>query len=311
MRFRHVLVVEELHRGPRVLDEAALLAARPGGHVHLVSAGAAGAGPPSPALAAVLASLEERAALLRARGLHVTTGALAGSGPEGIAREAARARSDLVVKRREHRGRVEVLLRRDCDRLLLRKCPCPLWLVEEDDPPAGPVLAAIDPADHDGALDVTVLEAAAALADGIGADLHVVYAWSTPLMPMLGRVPVDQRRNVKVFQEGLASAFSAVQRCTARRSLPPQRVHLARGDPREVLPGVAAELGARMLVLGEDSREHDAAKARLSAALRPKVAEHVLPVLRCSLLVLRPPSARSPARARSAVPARRFRLVEP
>jgi universal stress protein E len=311
MRFRHVLIVEELHRGPRLLEEAALLAARPGGHVHLVSAGAAGPEPRSPTRTAVLGRLEERAALLRARGLHVTTGVLAGSNPEGIAREAARARSDLVVKRRERRGKLDALLRRDCDRLLLRRCPCPLWLVDEEDSSAGPVLAAVDPADHDASLDAGVLDAAAVLADGFGADLHVVNAWSAPLMPMLGRVSVDQRRNVEVFQQGIASAFAAVQRCTARRSIPPEHVHLARGDPRDVLPAVAEELGARVLVLGEDARERDEAKDRVAAALRPKVAEHVLLALRCSLLVLHPLAARDPARARSGVLARRFRLVEP
>jgi universal stress protein E len=310
MPFRQVLVIDELQGGVQLLRDAAVLAGTSGGHVRLMSRldGGPGRQPDGVDQGPVLERLEHQAMLLRSRGVHVTSGVIPRSGLEAIAQEAVRASSDIVMKRRERRGRIASLVRRDDDRLLLRSCPCPVWLVDEETSPEGPVLAAVSSQEREGAasaLDVRVLEDAAAVADGLGVRLHVVHAWSVPLMPVLGRVAVDPRRNLRAFEDGLVAAAARVERCTARSRLrvPRERIHLVRADPHVALPAVAESTRAQLLVVGEHPRHG------LAAAVLGNVAEHLLPALRCSLLVVHSERSWRPARARARFSARLARLL--
>jgi universal stress protein E len=302
MRFRHVLVVDDVG-GTQVLRGAAILAGTSGGHVRLVSRIDASAGPAARVEDAVLERLHQRATLLRSRGVHVTTGVITRGGWEGIVREALRARAEIIVKARERTTPIGMRSRSDGDRVLLRRCPCPVWLIDDESAPDGPVVAAVDPREHGAALNASILEAAVALADGLRTALHVVYAWSASLMPMLGRVALDPRRNERAIAEGIETALADVKRCTAHLSIPPGRIYLVRAEPREALPAVAASTRAQVLVAGE---HHGNALAQVA---RRGGAEHLLPRLRCSLLVLRAVPAATTARARARVGVRRLGLA--
>jgi nucleotide-binding universal stress UspA family protein len=290
-----VLVVDQLDGGFHLLRWAALIAQQNSARLRLVShvprrrdSRCVAASP-----GAAIDRLEHRARPLRARGIEVTTGVIVDDGHEGIVREALRCSSDLVVKSVEPCGRLAALAGAHPERRLLRCSPCPVWLVPEGAWGDGPVLAAVNPQDDDGAdvaLDARVLEAASAVADWFQTGLHVVHAWSVPLMPMLGRTAVDPRRDRRAIEEGAASAAVRIQRCVARARLPlpRERVHLVRGHPHVVLPEVAAEVGAQVVVVGT------VARSGLAGLLRANVAEQVLPGLRCSLLVLHAAPARRP-----------------
>ena len=308
MRFRQLLVVDEPPGGEQVLSGAAALAEASGGRVRLVGAVHPRARGTAAAREEVLRRLEGRAAALRGRGLHVTTAVLRGDGADEILLEAARAGSELVVKRRARAGSLGALVRGRADRLLVRRASCPVWLVDEEISADGPVLAALAGDGEDppaAALDVQVLEAAAALAAALRTALHLVHAWSVPLMPTLCRVEVDPRRNRRAIEEGAAAAAARVERClaTAGPTLPAGRVHVVRADPRAALPELAERTRAQVLVLGEVSR------GGVAAAIRG-VAVRVLRALPCSLLVVRGDGVPAPARPRAVASARVLRPAD-
>jgi universal stress protein E len=253
--------------------------------------------------AAVLERLHHRATLLRSRGVHVTTGVITRGGWEGIVREALRARAEIVLKARERTTRTGIWPRSDGDRLLLRRCPCPVWLIDDESARDGPVVAAVDPREHGAALNASILETAVAVADGLRTSVNVVYAWSASLMPMLGRVAVDPQRNATAIAEGVETALADVKRCTARLAVSPRRIYLVRAEPRVALPAVAASTHAQLLVMG--GRRGD---GLAEVALRSG-AEHILPGLRCSFLVLHEAPASTTSRARARVGVRRLGLA--
>ena len=59
--------------------------------------------------------------------------------------------------------------------------------------------------------------------------------------------------------------------------------HVREGFPEDVIPEVAEELGAELVVLGTVGR------TGLSAALLGNTAEHVISKLKCNLLAIKPP----------------------
>jgi universal stress protein E len=302
MTFRHVLVVDDVG-GMQLLRGAAILAGTSGGHIRLVSRVDAATNPGARVEAAVVERLQHRATLLRSSGLHVTTGVITRGGWQGIVLEALRVRAGIVLKARERTSRRGMWPRRDGDRILLRRCPCPVWLIDDESTPDGPVVAAIDPREHAATLDASILEVAMAVADGLRTSLQVAYAWSAALMPVLGRVAVDPQRNDRAIAEGVETALADVQRCTARLSVSPKRIYLVRSEPRVALPAVAASAHAQLLVMGEHRGDGLAA-----AALRDG-AEHVLPRLGCSLLVLRAVPAVTTSGARARIGVRRLGLA--
>jgi nucleotide-binding universal stress UspA family protein len=302
MRFRHVLVVDD-GGGMQLLRCAAILAGTSGGHIRLVSRADAATDPSARVEAAVQERLHRRATLLRSRGVHVTTGVITRGGWEGIVREARRARAEIVLKARERTTRTGIWPRGDGDRLLLRRCPCPVWLIDDESAPDGPIIAAIDPREHWAALNTSILEAAVAVADGLRTSVHVVYAWSASLMPMLGRVAVDPQRNASAIAEGVETALADVKRCTARLSVSPERIYLVRAEPRVALPAVAASAHAQVLVMGERRGDGLAEVALRSGA------EHILRGLRCSLLVLRAAPTSTTSRASARIVVRRLGLA--
>lgn len=186
---------------------------------------------------------------------------------------------------------------------LLRKCPCPLWLLRADGAvPYRTVLAAIDVArgSLDGttaALNREILDLAANLAIAEGASLHLVHVWDAPaesLLRLFGNRPEDSLRYAEGERErhraGLDEALAWLAAHfghAGTRWLKPE-AHLLRGDPRQLIPALAAEIAADVLVMGTVGR------TGVSGLLIGNTAEAILDQLACALLALKPPGFRTP-----------------
>lgn len=119
--------------------------------------------------------------------VEITHRVLVGTSFLEIIREVIRNHCDLVIRCPESPSWLDRLFAGD-DMHLLRKCPCPVWIVK---PPAAKayqrVLAAVDVDDTYSArelatrqrLNAWILETAASLAISESAELHVVHAWES------------------------------------------------------------------------------------------------------------------------------------
>jgi multicomponent Na+:H+ antiporter subunit G len=173
-------------------------------------------------------------------------------------------------------------------RRMVQRSPVPVWLAGDRGPADGPVLLALPP--HAGKTRAraarAALQDAAALAYASGRALHVVHAWTWSGSGPVGRHerPNDGQHDVDRESAGLETAIAEL---VARAGLvtPPAAVHVEHGDPRDVVPAVAARTGAGVVVMGTRGR-----RWTWTATLRPTLAEVVAPSLTCAALVV-PPGA--------------------
>lgn len=218
---------------------------------------------------------------------------------------------DLVVKQAEELHGLHRYLFGSTDQHLLRKCPCPVWLVRPDARrPAGTVLAAVDvdafsagePATQAG-LNRRIVETAAEIAAFDGATLHILHVWDAPgegLVRLWADAPgADSavRRYVSEIETERRQALEDLV-AAARTWLGPatvQRIglvhHLEQGAPGTAIPDRARALRADILVMGTLSR------TGVPGFIIGNTAEDVLNGVGCSVVTVKPPGYVSPVAA--------------
>ena len=191
---------------------------------------------------------------------------------------------------------------------LLRKCPCPVWLITPQAPPScRRILAAIDvddvfpPAELTSrrALNRQVLELAVSLARSDAAELHIVHAWDAMGERVMRRAwtqvseervgtyveQVRQRREDSV--DKLVHEVTSHSGLDVHDALRPH-THLVRGAARKEVPALAHRIEADLLVMGTVGR------TGVSGFLIGNTAETILNQISCSVLAIKPPGFVTP-----------------
>ena len=96
----------------------------------------------------------------------------AGNAALTILGEVLTAGHDLVVVTTDEDRQDRASIKR-----LLRKCPCPVWVIRPRRAHVQRVLVAVDPEPAEAELNSRLLELAAGMFDRYGGELHVVHAW--------------------------------------------------------------------------------------------------------------------------------------
>ncbi|MDO6527238.1 universal stress protein UspE [Motilimonas sp. 1_MG-2023] len=235
--------------------------------------------------------LEELAAPYRNQGLLIDTKVIWHNRPfESIIQETLDFGHDLVVKATHHHPKLQSVIFTPTDWHLLRKCPEPLLLVKKHDwPENGTILAAINATAEDDehlALNDKITNEALDVAKMINAHVSVVNAYpSTPMniaLELPDFNPVEYRDAIKERHQQM------LQKHGEKHSIPLDRQHVIEGLAEDVIPLIAEELDAELVVLGTVGR------TGLSAALIGNTAEHLIDSLNCDLLALKPHDYVSP-----------------
>jgi len=214
---------------------------------------------------------------------------------------------DLIIKTAESSGLLDRVFGSD-DMHLLRKCPCPVWLVKPQSPKAYQrVLAAVDvdddypPEELDTRhkLNLQILEMASSLALSEFAELHVVHTWEavgeSAIRGVRANIPeekitayiegVRQQHglNLSVLMDEVMSQLGQ----NALEYIQPQ-MHLPKGSPRKKVPSLAKEIEADLVVMGT------VARTGISGLFMGNTAETILNRLNCSVLAIKPPGFETP-----------------
>jgi len=179
---------------------------------------------------------------------------------------------------------------------LIRKCPSPVWIVGPQGQPTGPrILAAIDASWGDdpaaAAFARKTLATATALASNLGAELHVVHAWQLYGESLLSNRVSGQelsdllRREREVAERQLIATVDEVGEPVA-----PERIHLEKGSPEQVIPRLARELGVDAIVMGTVGR------SGLAGLLIGEMAEEILNRVDCGVVCVKPDGFVSPVK---------------
>ncbi len=222
-----------------------------------------------------------------------------------VIRKVLRNKHDLVIKPAENPDFLKRLFG-GTDIHLLRKCPCPVWIMKlPEKQKYSCVMAAVgfkpmESSEVEEALNREILHLAGSLALSDFASLHVVHAWE-PFAAQYIRSRGDKaheamavyvEREHSLRQNGLnviMEKFSKRVGDDVYRELAPN-LHLPQGDAQKMITTMARNLGADLVVMGTIAR------TGISGLIIGNTAEAILDQLECSVLAVKPPGFVTPVK---------------
>jgi len=215
--------------------------------------------------------------------------------------EVLRNGHDLVLKMAESGGLLDRVFGSD-DMHLLRKNPCPVWLVKPQSPKTYQrIVAAVDIDDKYSSeelstrksLNIQTIQLATSLAIAESAKLHIVHIWDaigegamrhgfihTPehkINTYVEEIKQRQNHNMKILIDEIKNTVGQ----DVMEYIKPE-IHLLKGDPRKNVPRFTAEIKADTIVMGT------VARTGLPGFFMGNTAENILNQLDCSVLAVKP-----------------------
>ncbi|KFZ29703.1 universal stress protein UspE [Pseudidiomarina atlantica] len=211
---------------------------------------------------------------------------------EAIIETAVKGEHDIIVKATHPHEGLAHLIFTPTDWHLLRKAPCLVLLVKEHDwPEDGKVLAAIHTTGehaHHESLNYRITEVAQRFATCLHSEVHLVNAYPGAPVTIAAEIPEFDTANYReVIEQNHRQALAEHAQLF---SLPAAQQHVLEGLPEQVIPELAKELDAELVVLGTIGR------TGFSAALLGNTAEHVIEQINCDLLAVKPAGFESPVK---------------
>ena len=194
----------------------------------------------------------------------------------GIVRRVLRDGIDLVISGKRNQPDRSGQPLGSVSTKLLRKCPCPVWVVKPDcDPTPRRILAATDLTP----VGERVLAFAVFVAEHCDAELHVVHSFQLPLAVQLEGEPavadfVGQQR-----QERTRKLEAQLAEANCRRKV---EMHVGLTSPTQAILACEERLDPDLVVMGTVSR------GGVAGLLVGNTAERLLGRLDCSLLTVKP-----------------------
>lgn len=224
-----------------------------------------------------------------------------------IIRDVLRHDCDLVIKAPDVQEWMEHLLGSE-DMHLLRKCPCPVWLIKPTAPKTyRRILAAVDVSEiypqpekkPRRALNQQIIEMAASVAREDTAELHVVHSWHVFAESALrGALMEMQEISVNALVETVRQQREANLNGLIQSTIgdlnseglqhPEPQSHLVKGRARREIPALVKTLDADLVVMGT------VARTGIPGFFTGNTAESILSQLDCSVLAIKPPGFETP-----------------
>ena len=213
-----------------------------------------------------------------------------------IIREVLRNDHDLVMITAEGRGGLRERLFGSTAMHLMRKCPCPVWVVRPTQPERYRILAAVDPSSPDEephAVNIKIMDLATALARLDQCELIVVHTWTFPAEQSLrsGYTVASSELDAWVLKarDQRRRRVTELLRPYPLQDLESQ-VYMLKGRPGRLIPELAAKLEVGLIVMGTVSR------TGVAGLFMGNTAEKILRQVGCSVLTVKPDGFVTPVR---------------
>ena len=220
-----------------------------------------------------------------------------------IIRQVLRDDHDLVIKCAGVDQGVREILFSSTVMHLMRKCPCPVWVIKPTECKTyRRILAAVDQDPEEPVKDVLnrqILEMCTSLALAEFGEAHIVHAWDVFGEDLLRSRSWDlseagfddmvqeEAGARRRWLEGIVNKYGIpADRNTA--DAPDLHFHVIKGKARQVVPELARELEVDLVVMGT------LARTGISGLFMGNTAEDILAQLDCSVLTIKPPGFVSP-----------------
>ena len=217
-----------------------------------------------------------------------------------IIRQVLRNDHDLIIKCADADSGLREILFSSTDKHLMRKCPCPVWIVKPTERKKYlRILAAVDQDPEEpekNALNRQILEMSTSMALAEYSEAHIVHAWEVfgeglltshnwdfseaEFEAMLEEEAAERRR----WLEDLVTTYGKFPGADA----PDVHLHVVKGAAQYVVPKLARELAVDLVVMGT------VARTGIDGFFMGNTAESILGQLDCSVLTIKPPGFTSP-----------------
>ncbi len=202
---------------------------------------------------------------------------------EAILNKVEAGNYDLIVKGTHDHNVLKSVIFTPTDWHLLRKSHCPVLLVKDHAwPENGNILVAVNSGSDESyhqSLNQKVLADAQVLGKKIKGNVHLVNSYPG--------TPVNIAIEIPEFDANAYSSAIEKHHRKATSDLAEQfnfsldQLHVKEGLPEDVIPAVAKEIDAELVIIGSVGR------TGLSAALLGNTAEHIIDQLDCDVLAVR------------------------
>jgi len=250
-----------------------------------------------------LEQLEKVVVAGKTSGVDIKANVLVGKPFLEIIRQVLRNEHDLVIKCVDSTGSFKNTLFGSTDMHLMRKCPCPVWIMKSTEHEQHRrIMAAVDQDPEEAvtdALNRQILEMSTSLALAEFSELHIVHAWTfygenhfrSPRIP-ISEVEVDamvaeEASERRRWLRNLVKNYGAKANHDAVDYVGPQ-LHVIKGDAKQVVPEAAHKLDIDLIVMGT------VARAGIPGFFMGNTAESILNQIDCSVLTIKPPGFVSP-----------------
>ena len=211
-------------------------------------------------------------------------------------KEVLRNNVDLIIKPVSAKHSFPDMLFGSDDMHLLRKCPCPVWLVKSSKRKTySRILAAvdIDPGEKENAeLNKLILELATSLALQENSELHIVHVWQLLYESMLrnGRARIPASEVDKMVRDGRKLHKKSFADLLNQHDLGQLKYksHLLKGEPDDVIPALAKKKKAELIIMGT------VARTGIPGFFIGNTAEKILARVDSSVLAVKPGSFITP-----------------
>lgn len=206
-----------------------------------------------------------------------------------VVREVVKGEHDLLITAAEEEKSATAMLFGSTDLHLMRKCPCPVWIMKSSRRQRyARILAAVDISADDEVeegLNRLILDLAVSVAQVEECELDIVHAWSLYAERALRSRNILPKPEIKRMVEQTRE-----QRQRRLQSLLDHypmaklkvHIHLVKGEPGEVIPALAEERQTELIVMGT------VARTGLAGFFIGNAAERVLDSVDCSVLAVKP-----------------------
>ena len=238
------------------------------------------------------AQLDEVMAVFREQGIDVISKVVSGTPFLEIIRQVLRENHDLVIIAAEGKGSLTERLFGSTSMHLMRKCPCPVWVVKPSRRRKYQrILAAVDiisdyPVPKQNSLNPLILQLASSMAQMNKGELHVVQVWSVygeGYMSVRGGVSEKEINNVRKTARRFYTseldkllAMAGIERASVHMHLPRSQ-HIS-----ETIVSQVENQPIDLLVMGTVCR------TGVAGFLIGNTAEKVLNKVNCSVLTVKP-----------------------
>lgn len=197
----------------------------------------------------------------------------------------ARNSHDLVIKTSQVNEGLSSLFSTPNDWQILRAAPCPILLVKNEKSEARRILVALnlsDDSEYQQLFNDQLINAGIDLSGVLSSgNVHLVCAY--PVTQVNMAIDLPEFNNNSNNPTGIRGQHLISMKALRQQyQIDEDHTHVHEGLPEEVIPRVANEINAELIILGTVGR------TGLSAAFLGNTAEHVVNCIDCNLLAIKP-----------------------